>query len=361
MDERLYWLGFALFSGIGPKRFQLLLETFGSAKDAWEAEESALAESGIGSKNAQTFVEFRKGIAIQRYADVLEKKRIAYVCLYEDTYPSLLKQISNPPFVLFYSGALSAVSSEKTIAIVGTRNITSYGETVTRQLTAALVGAGYTIISGLAFGVDAVAHRTTLREAGTTVAVLGCGIDCCSPTEHSRLYEEIVASGGAIVSEYPLGITPSRGSFPARNRIIAGLSQAVVVTEGSASSGALYTAKTAFALDRPVFAVPGPITSSLSKGPFSLLAQGGQLVTSIDDILTTLMANSDERMVPRSITGDTEEEQWIIDSLMNEELLFDEISKKVHIDPAQLGILLSMMELKGQIKRTPAGYFILAG
>jgi DNA processing protein len=229
---------------------------------------------------------------------------------------------------------------------------------VTEQITAGLVSGGFVIVSGLAYGVDAVAHRTTIIAGGKTVAVLGCGIDCCSPREHTGLYAEIITSGGAVVSEYPLGMAPTRGSFPSRNRIIAGLSQAVILTEGAADSGALYTANEAFANDRPVFAVPGPVTSSLSAAPFALINRGGTLITGADDVLRSLGEKHLISKTREKRIGETPQEQKIIDALQYEQLHFDEIVKKVNLDTIEVGRLLSLMELKGFIK-SEGGFYVL--
>ena len=240
---------------------------------------------------------------------------------------------------------------------------------MTEDLTADLVNNGFVIVSGLALGVDASAHKTTIENKGKTIAVLGCGVDCCYPRENEAIYNSILESGGAIVSEYPLSQEPSKGSFPSRNRIIAGLSQAVIVTEGAADSGALYTADEAFALNRPVFAVPGPITSSLSKGPHGLISKGGKLISGAEDVLRELRSKNyelgnDSRsnpLSPRPLLpkGDTKEEQKVINVLQNESVHFDEIVKRTKIESSKLGGILSIMEMKGMVRSEEAGFFCL--
>ncbi len=359
MDERYYWLAFSVFSeGIGPKRFQLLQEHFGSAKSAWNATEKELQESGanIGPIIASKFTAFKQAFSIEKYLHALEEKNVTFITFSEEAYPELLKEIKNPPIVLYVkqkailSRSLS-FQDDKCVGIVGTRKITAYGRQVTEQITEVLVKAGYIVVSGLAFGVDAVAHTVTIENKGITIAVLGCGVDCCSPKENQQLYERIVEEHGSIISEYPLGANPTKGSFPSRNRIIAGLSQAVIVTEGAEDSGALYTASEALDLGRPVFAVPGPITSQLSKGPLSLVSKGAKLVTSVDDILQGLrVENGGLKVNTNTIKGETVEEQSVIDFLKNESLQFDELVKKTGFDSSKLGVLLSIMEMKGMIK-----------
>lgn len=203
-------------------------------------------------------------------------------------YPRLLKEISDPPKVLYVRGSGSKINLEKTIAVVGTRRVTSYGATVTRNLVRELVNKGFTIVSGLALGVDTIAHETALDSGGKTIAVLGCGIDIIAPPRNTDLYWRIVQGGGAIVSEMPLGLRPNKKLFVTRNRIISGLSLGVVVTEGAAKSGTLITARYAAEQGREVFAVPGPVTSTMSAAGAYLLKNGAKLVESASDILEEL-------------------------------------------------------------------------
>ncbi len=370
MNERLYWLGFSVFPGVGPKRFRLLLNYFKSAKTAWEA--SALdLEPILGKVLTGKFNEFRKTFMLEEYYKELQAKKVSFIALVDKDYPELLEEIEDPPFVLYVKGNRKILpgaypelnrkaQNDRLIAVVGTRKITSYGRDVTEQITKELVSAGFTIVSGLAYGVDACAHKTTIDAGGRTIAVLGCGVDCCSPRENLSLYNRIVHADGAIISEIPLGIAPTKGSFPSRNRIIAGLSQAIIVTEGARDSGALYTADDALKIGRPVFAVPGPITSQLSKGPNSLITKGAKLLTSAEDILREFRIQSSElRINKKQIKVDNKEEQEIIDLLVNEQLHFDELIRKTKIESSQLGVLLSIMEMKGILKSSGGLYGLM--
>lgn len=261
------------------------------------------------------------------------------------------------------TGSSNFGNDRKVIAVVGTRKITQYGRDVTELLTAELVSSGFTIVSGLAMGVDAVAHRTTIENNGKTIAVLGCGVDCVTPVENQSLYDQIIEKGGCVVSELPLGYSPTRGSFPARNRIVAGLSQGIVVTEGAEDSGALITADYAFKFNRKVFAVPGPITSNLSKGPYKLIAKGAKLLTTASDIINSLGIKS--TMGTTSITrkekirGDSKEEEIILEILENETLHFDEIVKRSKFSSSRLGSMLSFMEIKGLIKSLDGDMYVI--
>ncbi len=275
-DEKRYWVAFSAFPGIGPVRFRHLLDTFGTAKAAWEAPLS------------DKFIHFKKTFTIDEYLEKLERLHVSVLTLGDPKYPKLLKEISDPPFLLYIRGKNTGapINLDKTIAVVGSRNITRYGEEVTRGLVTGLVAYGFTIVSGMAYGVDAVAHQAAMDAGGKTIAVLGCGIDIIAPTGNAKLYRMIGEEGfGAIISEMPLTLRPDKGLFIARNRIISGLSLGVVVTEGADDSGALITARNASEQGREVFAVPGPITSRYSAGPAQLIKKGAKLVESVEDIL----------------------------------------------------------------------------
>jgi len=234
---------------------------------------------------------------------------------------------------------------------------------VTGLLVSDLVRSGCVVVSGLAMGVDATAHQSTIAAGGKTVAVLGSGVDVCTPEENSPLYQRILETGGAIVSEYPLGTMPNKGSFPARNRIIAGLSLGVLVTEGAEDSGSLITANDAFATNRKVFAVPGPITSSVSKGPIVLITKGAKMVTQVADIINELgIKNQASREFnKKKIRGLSKEEQKIIELLQDQKLHFDELLKRTGFIPSHVGTLLSLMEVKGLIRSFDSGFFGLTG
>ena len=368
MNERDYWLGFSVFSGIGPFKFKKILKEFGTAKKAWEGENVKIIKV-LSEKLGAKFIDFRNKFSIENYLKSLKKENVWFLTLEDKHYPVLLSKIKKPPFVLYGKGlefkSWEKADLERAIGIVGARRTTHYGREVTRLFTNQLVGSGFTIVSGLAIGVDATSHKSALDNGGKTVAVLGCGVDCCNPTENVNLYKRIIESGSTIVSELPLSHPPSKGSFPQRNRIIAGLSQAVLVTEGAEDSGSLITANYAFELGRKVFAVPGPITSSLSKGPYKLLKKGARLVTKIEDILEELKfeirnskseTNSKSQITKRKT--ENKEEEKILKILENESLHFDEIVRRSQLDSSKIGSLLSIMEIKGMVKSSGNLYSI---
>lgn len=359
MDDKKYWLGFSGFPGIGPARFRKLLEKFGTAKTAWEAPKSSLGKL-IGEDTAEKFEKFRKEFSIENYLKQLKEKDVWFVTLKDEEYPELLAQIKNPPYVLYGKGDPSTlfVRSGPSVAVVGARKTTQYGREVTKLLTTELVLNGFTIVSGLALGVDAISHMTALENNGKTIAVLGCGVDCCNPAENQSIYNSILQSGNCIISEFPLGMKPAKWTFPARNRIIAGLSMGVLVTEGTEDSGSLITAQFALKFGRKVFAVPGPITSTMSKGPYKLIAKGAKLVTTAEDILKDLRLKINDLGIKKiKRQGDTKEEEIILKLLENEALHFDEIVRRAKFNPSKLGSLLSLMEIKGMIKSLDGGMF----
>ncbi len=364
MKERDYYLGFSMASGIGPKTFSLLLQHFGSAEFAWNASKSELVPI-LKPVLTSKFLSFRKNFDFKKYKDQLRKQKIFFVTLLDREYPKLLKQISNPPIVLYAKGNMQLVyglqttvdSSQKAegmaIAIVGTRHITSYGRQITEMFAGELAGAGLIIVSGMALGVDGVAHSSTIAAKGKTIAVLGNGVDTPYPAENEKLYEEILDNGGAIVSEYPPGMKASVGTFPARNRIVAGLSAGILVTEGASDSGSLITANFGLEFGRKVFAVPGPITSPLSKAPLDLIAKGARLVTSPQDILREFSISNSQfsnKTAKSKFQTKNKDELKILKILENESLSFDEIARKTKINSSKLASVLSMMEIRGMIK-----------
>jgi len=355
-EEKKYWIAFSVFPGVGPVRFKLLLNYFGSAKAAWNASIETLKKIKLGEKLTDQFDHFRKTFDINDYLEQLASLQVSVLTLIDPKYPKLLKQIPDAPFVLYIKGkkGKEPLNLDRTIGVVGTRKITRYGEEVTRTLTEGLVSYGFTIVSGLAYGVDAMAHQTALDCGGNTIAVLGCGIDIIAPPSNARLYRDIATGGhGAVVSEMPLGLRPNKGLFPARNRIIAGLSLGVVVTEGADDSGALITARNAAEQGREVFAVPGPITSPYSRGPAKLLKNGAKLVENVEDILEELNLsnlNHGSNSTRKHPTGETEEEQKILACLSDRRVHIDEIVRETHLTMSEVAATLTVLEVGGIVK-----------
>jgi len=364
MKDRTYFLGFSAFPGIGPIKFEKLLKKFGSAKNAWTGTGEEL-EPIIGKTLFPKFDKFRSEFDLGKYEKELAGKKISYITLSDKAYPPLLKQIPNPPIILYIKGNTALIHPEKLenlrmIAIVGTRKITNYGRDVTELFSSSLAQSGIIIVSGLAIGVDAKAHISCLEVEGKTIAVLGNGVDLPFPSNNKGLYDRILKSGGAIISEFPPGEPPSKGSFPSRNRIIAGLSDGVLVTEGAKDSGSLITANYGLEFGRKVFAVPGPITSSLSAAPLRLIEKGAKLVVSPEDVLRELKVKSAKLKVDgKKFASLSLEEKKIVKLLENENLHFDEIVRRLKLDSSKLATILSMMEIKGFIKNSGGSYSII--
>ena len=285
LQERDYYLGFSVFSDIGPKRFKLLLEYFGSAQKIWEASEKQFKDINLRPTIAEKFLKFRKNFSIPVFLDSLKKKKTDFLCLLDIIYPKLLKEIADPPIVIYFRGNRNVIEKNKTcVAIVGSRLMTVYGKNATEKITKGLCGNAI-IVSGLADGVDTIAHKTAIENKGETIAVLGSGIDVIYPYKNYDLYWKIAKGNGLVLSEYPPGFAPSKSTFPLRNRIISGLSKALVVIEGKKTSGSLITARFAAEQGREVFAIPGPINSPMSEATSYLLKNGASLASNAEDIL----------------------------------------------------------------------------
>lgn len=353
MNESQATLAISLCDGIGPKTFQKLIRHFGSAKSIWEnLDLSTYEDIGMRVSVFQKFQEFKKSFNLSFYINRLKKAKVFAVTIKDALYPETLKKIEDPPIVLYCKGNPSLLNYRLIIGVVGARKITSYGKEVTERIVRELVAQDFVVVSGLAFGVDAVSHSTTLSEKGKTIAVLGCGVDCCTPLENQGLYEEILDDEGLIVSEYFLGHPPSVGSFPARNRIIAGLTLGVLVTEAAEGSGSLITAQEAIKQGKSVFAVPGPINSFMSKGTFKLLQEGAHIVSSGEDILQVLnLKTKTSRIIAVAQNANlNSKEKKVVMLLEYESMRLDILAKVAKIPMVELMVVVSSLEMQGFIQ-----------
>ena len=356
MTEKEYLVAVSTFAPFGPARVKLLLSYFGAAKKIWKAEPQKLAKLGLGIERTKNFIEYRANFDAKDYFKKLERLGIGYFTQDDASYPQNLKEIDDVPFVLYYKGSFKAIDTNS-IAIVGSRKMTSYGAEVTEKFASELSSFGITIISGLARGVDTIAHKAAIEAQGRTLAVVGCGLDSIYPPENSHLAGQVVKHG-ALVSEYPMGYPALPTNFPARNRIISGLSKGVLVVEGAEKSGTLLTASHAANQGRVVFAVPGAITSPLSAAPLFLIKNGAKMVTGPRDILEELgiEARLDrekmERVMPSGRT-----ERALITILENEPLHLDEIARISSLGVSDVSARLTIMELKGMVKNVGRGVY----
>jgi DNA processing protein len=282
-EDKLFWLAFSSFK-INCQKFLKLIDFFGSAKEAFLAEEGHLLEVGLKENEIKRLVFFRKTFSADSYYVRLCENQIECYFLDSNYYPKLLKNIDNPPFVLYCKGKILK-KDQKALAVVGSRNATFYGKSTAEAIVLSLVKRNFTIVSGGALGIDSAAHKAAISySSGRTIAVLGCGLDFVYPPENKDLFEEI-SQKGAVVSEFGLGEHPLANNFPERNRIISGLSLGVVVIEAKSRSGTLITARLAGEQGREVFVVPGPITSQNTAGIVRLANNGAKLIYSTKDIL----------------------------------------------------------------------------
>ena len=351
MSELKYWLGFNYVSGIGPAKIQALLGAFGSLERAWRATESQLRDIGFDIRAIQSLDEARRTFDLDQYVQLVEASRVGVLTWESQEYPDLLREIPAAPPLLFVRGGYEPVD-RWAVAVVGTRRLSAYGRQVTRDLVAGLVQNGITIVSGLARGIDAVAHRTAVEEGGRTIAVMASGIDKIYPPEHRDLAHAIVDGHGALVSDYPFGAEPESTHFPARNRLISGLSLGVLVVEAGEKSGALITAQYALEQNRDVFAVPGNIHSPVSIGPNRLIQQGGKLVMRVEDILEELnLKMAVDQQVAKAVLPETAEEAALIAQLSTQPLHVDELGRLTGMPSSLISSTLTIMELKGMVQQ----------
>lgn len=304
---------------------------------------------GADAQRSQKLMTEFSRLDLSGIKTILEEKCITVLSHGQSTYPYLLSEIPSPPPVLYIRGKIKILNSSA-LAVVGTRRPTAYGLAVTESLTETAARAGITIVSGLAYGIDARAHAVALRVGTPTIAVLGSGIEQIYPPEHRQLAQNIVDHGGAVISEFPLGAAPERYHFPQRNRIISGLSKAVLLVEAGYKSGALITAKFAVDQNREVLAVPGPITSAQSIGPNNWLRLGAKIAARPEDILEVFsLQQSSLRPAARATSNDPTEAS-ILEILQSEQLHIDEIVRKSRLDTSVVTATLSILEIRGLVQ-----------
>lgn len=356
--ERAHWIALLRVSGLGPVKFGRLLEAFGSATAVWQAASGELRAAGLDARTTEALVTFRAGHGPLPALARLGQQGIEAVTLLDAQYPPLLKEIYAPPPVIFLRGTVLP-DDQLALAVVGTRGATAYGRLVTERFVAALVEHGVTIVSGLALGIDAVAHRAAVQYGGRTIAVLGSGVDTIYPGTHRGLAESILRNG-ALLSEYAPGTKPERDNFPARNRLIAGMTRGTLVVEAGDVSGALITARMALEQNREVFAVPGNVTSAASAGTNALIRAGeAKLVARVEDILEELNpGHVAEQLRLVDLLPDNEMEAVLLRALSAEPLHVDDLSRATALPVATVSSTLTMLEMKGSV--THAGGMVYA-
>ncbi len=347
-QELKYWVALNRFSKAGPIRFKKIYTSFPDLETFWKhATLQDILEAGWEENIAMEFFSRKNEINPENELAIMEKHQVKAITILDSHYPVLLKEIYGAPPIFYYRGSIENLSTY-TLAIVGTRKLSPYGQQVTENLVRELAGSGLTIVSGLALGIDTIAHLSAIKHNLETVAVLGSGLDERNiyPSSNRQLAREIMAQNGLLISEYPVGTMPLRYNFPLRNRIISGLSKATLIIEAGESSGALLTANYALEQNREVMAIPGHITSPTSIGTNNLIKQGAKSITKVEDILETfqLPLLTPAPKVPANLSPT---ENTILQHLTNEPIHIDLLSKQTNLSIQILNSNLSLLEIKG--------------
>ena len=376
-----------LIPGIGNHTIRCLLAAFGSAEKSLAATSAELAQiDGLTPDVRQQLIDGRSRAPLAQELQLIEQHQCHIVTINDESYPPLLKQIHDPPVLLYIIGEFS-IQDAPSIAIVGSRSPTEYGKTTSQQLSYQLAERGITVVSGFARGIDTCVHRGALEAGGDTVAVFGCGLSIIYPETNRGLAAEIIESG-ALVSEFPMTMPPRGKNFPRRNRVISGLTLGTLVVEASERSGSLITARHAAEQGREVFAVPGQIFSGVSRGTHSLINQGATLINSVDDLLDALPRNytqilggesleppsakqpdkiarpqsfekrSTPTPQPKANLNLTPEEQTVLSAMDADSVHIDEITRITQLPIGKVSSLLVMLELKGIVQQLPGKQFV---
>jgi DNA processing protein len=360
MSEEKYWLGFNLVKGVGPAKVQALLNNFGDLRSAWNAREAQLRKIGFDKRAIDSFLTTRAELDLDQCLADVQTIGVSLLTWNSEAYPSYLREIDGAPPLVYVHGSLEEID-RWAVAVVGTRRLTSYGRQVTQELVTGLVLNGVTIVSGLARGIDAIAHKSALDHGGRTIAVLGSGPDCIYPPENRSLARQIVNGRGAVISEYGMGVQPEAKNFPPRNRIISGLSLGVIVVEAGDRSGAGITARFALEQGRDVFAVPGNIYSPASVGTNRLIQQGAKLVIGVDDVLEELnLAMVLEHSAVQLALPETEDESAIFANLSAQPVHVDDLSRSTGLSSSVVSSTLTLMELKGMVRQVGGMNYVVA-
>jgi DNA processing protein len=370
-DSQAY-LGFSYFTKIGPVSMTLLEKYFSSPVVAYLANSFYLEKAGLKQKVANEFIKWRETFDLAAAENELIKEKISFVTWHDLKYPTLLKEIPAPPFLLYYKGSLETLydKNKNRLAIVGSRKHSAYAEKTINEFLPGLTEQKIEIISGLALGVDSLAHQAVLNNNGLTIAVLGTGLDSASiyPAINRHLAENIIKNGGVIISEFPPKTQPLRQNFPQRNRIISGLAQATLVIEARDKSGSLITADFALNQNREVLAIPGNIFAEFSQGPNNLIKSGAKTITEIEDILEIFKLETSKTIKNGRLKKDktifNDEEEKIIYTILKqaneraEKMTVDEIVKISKLDTSVINSKLSILELRGIAKSDGISYDI---
>ncbi|KKQ18114.1 MAG: protecting protein DprA protein [Berkelbacteria bacterium GW2011_GWB1_38_5] len=359
-DEKKYWVALSTHGKIGGRTLLKLYKKFKSLEKVWQAGQWQLAEAGLNLDQVEAVKEVISKKNPEKEWEKVQKHKID-VLIYPDVdYPKLLKELPDPPGILYLRGKILP-SDEIALAVVGSRKFSTYGERVTSELVYPLASQKITIVSGLALGIDTLAHRSALEAGGRTLAVLGCGLDQIYPVSNIRLADKIIAGSGAIISEFPLGMPALRFNFPIRNRIIAGLSLGTLVVEAAPNSGSLLTATASIDYNREVFAVPGSIFSETSVGTNRLIKMGAKMVTNFKDILEELsLEDKKAQNKAQEIIPDSPEEEILL-NLLKQPVLVDLLVQKSGLETGMVNSTLIQLEIKGKVTNLGGSQYVISG
>ena len=358
-EDIKYWIGFNCIHGIGRVRLTQLESYFGSLENAWKASPGELKHAGLDSAGLRAIGQWRGKISPEAEMEKVERHGVSVLICSDSGYPSRLKEIYDYPPVLYIRGTLLP-EDEWCLAVVGTRRATIYGKQVTGEIVTDLAKSNITVVSGLAKGIDTIAHQSALSAGGRSLAVFACGLDIVYPAENASLARKIIEQG-ALISEYPLGTRPRAENFPRRNRILSGLSLGVLVTEAGETSGAMITARMALEQNREVLAIPGSILSPASRGTNNLIQEGAKLVSNYTDILEELnLTTVTRQMEMKEILPESDTESLLLKQLSAEPTHIDEVCQKSGFPASTVSGTLAMMELKGLVKQIGTMNYVLS-
>ncbi len=378
MDDLKYWVALSSVPQMGTVRFRRLESYFGTLEDAWKAGPAQLREAGLDWRTAREVVAAQQDADLSREMDALERAGVTAAHWNSDDYPARLKEIPDPPPVIYYLGEILP-EDEFSVAVVGTRNPTSYGREAASALSRDLASVGITIVSGLALGIDGVSHRAALECGGRTIAVVAGGLDSVYPKEHAGLFRQIQGQG-AVISEHRLGVRPDARNFPRRNRLISGMTLGTLVVEAGEGSGTRWTVQQALEQDREVFCVPGNIFSPASKYTNRMIKEGAKLVAEYTDVLEELKLPELRRReteppavqqpleaqeireseMEGDLEGLDEEESAILSRLSGDPVHVDDLCRQTGMPIATITSMLTLLELKGKVAQIGTMHYIRA-
>ncbi len=354
-----YWIGFSFIPGIGSARLNRLETHFGNLEDAWKAGPDEFIRAGLDKNVVRAIVSWRPRVDLEAETEKLERYGVQALTWHDALYPSRLKEIHDHPPVRYIRGSLLP-EDEWCLAVVGTRRASAYGRQVTEEIVADLAGSRITVASGLAKGIDSIAHRSALDAGGRSIAVFAHGLDIVYPIENTSLARRIEQQG-ALISEFPLGTRPKPEYFPRRNRLISGISLGVLIVEAGTTSGALITANLALEQNREVLAVPGSILSPASRGTNRLIQEGAKLVRDYRDILEELNLGAVAQQIEmKEVLPESDTESLLLKQLSAEPTHVDEVCRASGLPVSTVSSTLAMMELKGLVRTIGSMKYVLA-